>query len=138
MDDASRSGESRLELVLTSEADQERAEGLAHQLLERRLVACATLLPGHSLYRWRGRIEREMEVLLLLKTEASRLEGLEAALLELHSYETPEWIHWAAASGGGYALWLTDQLQPDSKAGISPDAASPAPAETPGGGAPAG
>lgn len=49
MKDESRFSESSLELVLTSEASQERAEVLAHQLLERRLVACATLLPGRSL-----------------------------------------------------------------------------------------
>jgi periplasmic divalent cation tolerance protein len=138
MDVSSRTGESRLELVLTSEAGQERAEALAHQLLERRLVACATLLPGRSLYRWRGRIEHETEVLLLLKTTAAQLAALHAALLELHSYETPEWIHWSAASGGGYALWLAEQLRPESNAGISPDAASPAPAATPGAGDPAG
>lgn len=138
MDDAIRSGASRLELVLTSEAGQERAEALAFQLLERRLVACATLLPGRSLYRWRGRIEYEAEVLLLLKTEASRLGALHAALLELHSYETPEWIHWSAASGGDYAVWLVEQLRSDSNTAISPDAASPVPAATPGDGAPTG
>jgi periplasmic divalent cation tolerance protein len=123
MKDESRFSESSLELVLTSEASQERAEALAHQLLERRLVACATLLPGRSLYRWHGRIEHEAEVLLLLKTEKARLAALQTALLELHSYETPEWMHWSAASGGGYALWLAEQLRPDSQSGISPDAA---------------
>ena len=138
MDDASRACENSLELVLTSEDSQERAEHLAHQLLERRLVACVTLLPGRSLYRWRGRVEQGTEVLLLLKTKASQLRALHAALLELHSYETPEWIHWNATSGGGYALWLREQLLPDSNAGISPDAVSPAPAATPGDGDPAG
>ena len=120
----------RLELVLTSEADRERAEALARRLLERQLVACATLLPGHSLYLWRGRIENEAEVLLLLKTAPERLTALRKALLDLHSYETPEWIHWSAASRGGYAAWLSDQL--------NPDAPSPAPEARPSDGAPAG
>jgi periplasmic divalent cation tolerance protein len=127
---AAPGGDTRLELVLTSEASQERAEMLAQTLLQRRLVACATLLPGRSLYQWRGRIEHETEVLLLLKTGADRLAALHHALLELHSYETPEWIHWSAASAGGYAAWLAEQL--------SPDAASPAPAATPGDGGPTG
>lgn len=128
--DARPAADRRLELVLTSEASQERAESLALCLLERRLVACATLLQGRSLYRWRGRIEREPEVLLLLKTQAAQLAELHQALLELHSYETPEWIHWSAASGGGYADWLAEQL--------NPDAVSPARAETPEDGDPAG
>jgi periplasmic divalent cation tolerance protein len=134
MDDASRSGETQLELVLTTEGGQEQAEALARQLLERRLVACATLLPGRSLYRWQGRIEDEAEVLLLLKTEPARLAALHQTLLELHSYETPEWIHWSASSHGGYADWVAAQLNP----GVSPDAASPAPAAKPGDGGPAG
>jgi periplasmic divalent cation tolerance protein len=128
--DPAGSGDRRLALVLTSEGGQERAEALARQLLERRLVACATLLPGCSLYLWQGRIDQEEEVLLLLKTEPGRLAALHAALLELHSYETPEWIHWSAASGGGYGAWLAEQL--------SPGGGPPAPAATPGDGARAG
>ncbi|MFM7734349.1 MAG: divalent-cation tolerance protein CutA [Cyanobium sp.] len=124
------SGDQRLALVLTSEAGQGQAEALARQLLEQRLVACATLLPGRSLYHWRGRIEHEAEVLLLLKTEPGLLPALHAALLELHSYETPEWIHWNATSGGGYSAWLAEQF--------SPGGGPPAPAATPGDGAPAG
>jgi periplasmic divalent cation tolerance protein len=119
-----------LMLVLTSEATAERAEALALALLERRLVACATLLPGTSLYHWRGRIERGEEVLLLLKTRAEQLESLQSAMEELHGYETPEWIHWPAATDGGYAGWLLDQL--------TPSGAPPGPAEKPAGGDPTG
>jgi periplasmic divalent cation tolerance protein len=119
-----------LELVLTGEGSPERAEALALALLERRLVACATLLPGRSLYRWQGRIENGPEVLLLLKTHPRNLEELRRVLHELHSYETPEWIHWSARTEGAYAAWLGEQLIP----GGGP----PAPAGRPGGGAPAG
>jgi len=47
-----------LSLVLTTEADRERAESLARELLERGLVACVSLHPVVSLYRWQGRLER--------------------------------------------------------------------------------
>ena len=48
-----------LVLVLTTEGDQGRAEALAEALLERRLVACVSFRLQHSMYRWKGRMERE-------------------------------------------------------------------------------
>lgn len=121
-----------LSLVLTTEADRERAEALARELLERGLVACASLHPVVSLYRWQGRLERTEEVQLLLKTTPAHLEELRRALGELHSYDTPEWIHWTAGSDGPYGRWLQEQLP------LSPGGGPPAPAGTPGDGDPAG
>lgn len=121
-----------LALVLTTEADRERAEALALALLERGLVACASLHPVLSLYRWQGQLERSEEVQLLLKTSPERLEALRRSLGELHSYDTPEWIHWQASSEGPYGRWLLQQLP------LSPGGGPPAPAEKPGGADPAG
>ena len=71
-----------------------------------RLVACVALTPLRSLYRWQGAIETAEEVQLLLKTHASRLADLESAVRALHSYDTPEWIHWPGRpvppTGGGW------------------------------------
>jgi periplasmic divalent cation tolerance protein len=99
-----------LTLVLTTEADRGRAERLAVALLERRLAVCVSLLPVRSHYRWQGRLEADEEVQLLIKTDPDRLESLHAAVLELHSYDTPEWIHWQAATAGGYAEWCAEQV----------------------------
>ncbi len=121
-----------LSLVLTTEADRERAEALARELLERGLVACASLHPVVSLYRWQGLLERSEEVQLLLKTTPAQLEALRRALGELHSYDTPEWIHWPAASDGPYGRWLLEQLA------LNPGGGPPAPAGRPGDGDPAG
>jgi periplasmic divalent cation tolerance protein len=99
-----------LALVLTTEASQDKAEALARVLLERNLVACATLFPVQSLYRWQGRLQKSKEVQILLKTDPARLGALQAVLLELHSYDTPEWIHWTASTGGAYGTWCAGEL----------------------------
>lgn len=101
-----------LQLVLTTEASAERARALAQALLERRLVACASLLPVQSHYRWQGVITASEEVQLLLKTSSACLPALRQALLDLHSYDTPEWIHWPACSGGAYGAWVLEGLSP--------------------------
>src|ERR1019366_9002263 len=87
-------------IVLTTAANPDEAARLGRTLVEERLVACATLLPGaQSIYRWKGEIESSTETLLLLKTGPDQLAALEARLHELHSYETPEFLVLSVLSG---------------------------------------
>ena len=119
-----------LVLALTTEADQPRAQALAEALLERRLVACVSLQPLLSLYRWKGELQRDAEVQLLLKTSADQLGRLQEAVMALHSYDTPEWLSWPVEASGTYGAWALAQL--------SSDGLRPAPAGTPGDEPPAG
>ena len=124
-----------LVLALTTEANLERAEALATALVERGLVACVTLMPVTSVYRWQGVITRDEEVQLLLKTHAPNLDTLYATVMAMHSYDTPEWITFNAHTRGRYAQWCADQLRdPTLSRGDGP----PAPSETLGDGDPAG
>lgn len=97
-----------LVLALTTEASSERAGALARALLEQRLAACVALTPLSSHYWWQGNIARSQEVQLLIKTHPSQLQELELAVRELHSYDTPEWLHWPAEAGPAYAAWLAE------------------------------
>jgi periplasmic divalent cation tolerance protein len=97
-----------LSLCLTTEASEALAEALAQALVERGLAACVALSPVRSLYRWGGALERSQEVQLLIKTHPSRLAELEAAVRELHSYDTPEWIHWPAQASDAYGAWVAE------------------------------
>ena len=113
-----------LRLVLTTEADQIKADALAEKLIIRRLAACITWMPVQSSYRWHGKIERGQEVQLLIKTSSDRLEELLSALQAMHSYDTPEILQLTAQAGAAYAVWALGAL--------SPDAASSALEERPG------
>ena len=80
-------------LVMTTAPDREVAEKIARELVHKGLAACVNLVPSlRSIYRWKGRIEEADEVLLLAKTEASRVPDLERALAEAHPYEVPECV----------------------------------------------
>ena len=103
-----------LRLVLTTEADQIKADALAEQLSTRRLAACITLMPVQSSYRWQGKIERTQELQLLIKTSSDRLEELLAALQAMHSYDTPEILQLTAQAGAAYAVWALGALSPDA------------------------
>ncbi len=99
-----------LVVALTTEGDQGRAEALAEALLERRLVACISLQPQWSMYRWNGRLERGSEVQLLLKTSPCCLDVLRQTVMELHSYDTPEWISWPVDAAPAYGQWALAEI----------------------------
>ncbi|MFP5204174.1 MAG: divalent-cation tolerance protein CutA [Acidobacteriota bacterium] len=101
-------------LVLTTTASPEEAARMGRVLVEERLAACATLVPGvQSIFHWKGAVEDSVETLLLLKTGSGQLPGLEARLHELHSYQTPEFLVLDVDSGSQrYLEWLQASLQP--------------------------
>ena len=68
----------------------DQAEEIGAALVERRLAACANILPGmRSVYWWQGRIERAEEAVLIAKTRDSLVEELTAAVKAMHAYEVP-------------------------------------------------
>lgn len=97
-------------MVFCSCPDPETAARLATAVVEERLAACASVLPGmHSVYRWQGAVERADEVLLLAKAPADRLPLLVERLQALHPYELPEVIAVQAAAGlPGYLGWVVE------------------------------
>lgn len=80
-------------IALVTAPDLKTARRLARAALDARLIACANLVPRiESHYRWRGKIERGSEVLMILKTTAKCLVKLEKFIIAAHPYDTPEFI----------------------------------------------
>lgn len=78
-------------VVLCTVPTQEIAWQIAQALVEERLAACVSLVPGlRSIYRWQGRICDDPEVLLLIKTRREKYPLLLRRLQETHPYEVPE------------------------------------------------
>ena len=98
-------------VVMTTLASTEDAVKLVQTLLERRLVACGSVLPGvRSLYRWQGKVADEQEVMVMLKTRSARLETLRAAFTELHPYKVPELLALPVAAGlEKYLEWINGE-----------------------------
>jgi periplasmic divalent cation tolerance protein len=98
-------------VVLTTLASDDEALRLVRALLERRLIACGTMLPaGRSIYRWQGKIADEREVVVLLKTRSARLEALKEAFTELHPYKVPELLAISVEAGlERYLEWINGE-----------------------------
>ncbi|MEO7085514.1 MAG: divalent-cation tolerance protein CutA [Gemmatimonadaceae bacterium] len=95
-------------VVLTTVASDEEAVAFVRELLDRRLIACGTLMPGaRSLYRWQGKIADEREVVVMLKTRSARLDSLRTAFAELHPYRVPELLAMPVDAGTEkYLEWI--------------------------------
>jgi periplasmic divalent cation tolerance protein len=100
-------------VVLMTAANREEAARLAEMIVGSKLAACVQILPEiESVYRWKGKIERESEVLLIAKSTKLRFEELERHVRALHSYETPEIIGLPIAAGSApYLEWLRQNLR---------------------------
>jgi len=98
----------RAVFVYTTYPSLVEAERIGRAVLERRLAACVNILPGMiSHYWWEGKIERGEEVVVIMKTRASLAEGVQAAVKELHPYDTPAILVLPIEGGEpGYLEWL--------------------------------
>ena len=66
------------------------ARKIGEMVVRERLAACANIIPSmESIYCWKGKIEKEKESVLLLKTKKSLAGKLIKRVKELHSYDIP-------------------------------------------------
>lgn len=95
-------------IVLITAPDLKTARVMAKAALQARLIACVNLIPKiESHYWWQGKIESGVEVLLVFKTQKSKLAALEKLVLARHPYDTPEFLVLPLNAGGRkYLDWL--------------------------------
>jgi periplasmic divalent cation tolerance protein len=99
-------------VVLSTCATEEDAAKLARALVEARVAACVTMVPGaRSVYRWQGAVESAAECLLIIKSSRGLFESLRTALEEAHTYDVPEVLAVPVVDGSvDYLNWLEGQL----------------------------
>src|SRR5882757_69695 len=92
-------------IVLVTAPDLKTARALAKAALKAKLIACANLVPKvESHYWWQGKMESGAEVLLVLKTQKSKLAALEKLVLAKHPYDTPEFLLLPVSAGSNKYL----------------------------------
>ena len=95
-------------IALTTVPTELDVDELVRKLLERRLVACANVLPPmRSAYWWKGTIETAEERQVVFKTRQGCVDALEAALRELHPFDVPEFLVIPVFGGSeAYLRWV--------------------------------
>ena len=78
-------------VVLCTFPDVGKARVVAKEIVSEGLAACVNLLPNvESIYRWKGEVRQDAEILAIFKVASKGFEELENALNEKHPYDTPE------------------------------------------------
>ena len=95
-------------VVLCTFPDLAKARQIGTALVEKQLAACVNLAPGlESIYRWKGEVNRDAEVLGIIKTTKAKLPFLTETLVDLHPYEVPEVLALPVADGNeAYLDWV--------------------------------
>ncbi|MBY9010478.1 MAG: divalent-cation tolerance protein CutA [Candidatus Lokiarchaeota archaeon] len=97
-------------IFLVTVPNIEEGKKIANILVENRLVACVNIIQNvFSIYRWKGNIERENEVLLIIKTTERNSDLLIQKVKEIHSYSNPECVAFKIEKGSKkYLDWISE------------------------------
>ncbi len=97
-------------VILITASSAEEGEKIADFLIGRHLAACVNIIPSiKSFFFWEGKIERESEVLLVVKSRRSLLDNIIEDVKQLHSYEVPEIIALPIIGGSNeYLKWVEE------------------------------
>lgn len=100
-------------LVYVTTANLDEARKIGRKLVEKRLVACANIVPKiDSIYWWKGEVCQEEEALIFLKTTSEKVEGVIKAIKELHSYEVPAIVAIEISTGNpDYLRWISEEVK---------------------------
>jgi periplasmic divalent cation tolerance protein len=98
-------------MIYMTASSQSEADRIAQTLVLERLAACVNVFPSVlSVYRWKGQVQSETEVVLIAKTRAELVEKLTARVLALHSYECPCVVSLALEGGNpAFLSWITTE-----------------------------
>lgn len=104
--------EREFQVALCTVPDVSTAEHLAEKMVKQSLAACVNIIPTiTSVYQWQDSVEKDPEVLMLIKTEADLMADLGELLDEEHPYEVYELISCSIEQAStAYLDWLKSTL----------------------------
>jgi periplasmic divalent cation tolerance protein len=101
-------------ILYTTWPDLETAQAAGTAAVQDRLAACVNVLaPMTSIYRWKGAMERQMEIPMLLKTALAGAGRLRDFILSRHPHDTPCVLALkvdAAGSNPAFLCWIAQEI----------------------------
>jgi periplasmic divalent cation tolerance protein len=100
-------------VVYCTVPDEETAVNISRHLVENKLAACCNIVSKlRSIYFWNNEVCDDSELLLIIKTTATKYTELEAAIIKLHPYEVPEVIALPIIRGAkSYLSWVGNHVK---------------------------
>ena len=93
----------KMKMVYTT-AKKKDAMPIAEKLLNERLAGCVNMFPVQSMYWWKGRIEKDSEVGMLIKVKDAKKAV--KRIKDLHPYELPAILVFDVKGYAPFARWI--------------------------------
>lgn len=102
-------------VIFVTTPNKKEANHIAEELIKNKLAACINIIGNiESTFWWQAKIEREKEVLLIVKSKKSKLTKIIKLVKSLHSYKVPEVIALPIVGGEKkYLRWIDESLWSD-------------------------
>jgi len=97
-------------MVYVTMPSEEVAKEIVRALLEKHLIACATMWPCKSMYWWEGAIQEDGEYIVLAKTREDAFEAIKTAISAMHPYQIPCILKLNATANEAYAKWVQEHI----------------------------
>jgi periplasmic divalent cation tolerance protein len=97
-------------VVLITTPSEKEAIKIGLSLVKEGLAACVNRIPRvESVFRWQGKICRQREALMVVKTTSKQFEKLSKRVKQLHTYTVPEIIALPIRLGSPqYLKWVRE------------------------------
>ena len=83
----------KIKIIQTTTDSIKTAESISEILVKNNLSPCVQIISNiKSVYRWKEKLEKTNEILLLIKTIPENVQQCKDIILKEHNYETPELI----------------------------------------------
>ncbi len=89
----------------------QEAEVIVQQLLQKRLIACAQIMPATSFYWWQGTINQSPEQIIIAKTIPEKNVLVTEHIKKIHSYTTPCIATFVVMVNDDYYQWVIHELE---------------------------
>jgi len=88
----------------------ESAKAISYSLVEKRLAACCSIIPGiTSVYQWNDKVNEDSEILIMIKSRYELIENIKKEILNQHPYDVPEIVSVEINNGSEqYLDWLKE------------------------------
>ena len=83
----------KIKIIQTTTDSIKTAESISKILVKNNLSPCVQIISNiKSVYRWKEKLEKTNEILLLIKTIPENVQKCKNIILKHHNYDTPEVI----------------------------------------------
>ncbi|MAF43390.1 MAG: divalent-cation tolerance protein CutA [Parcubacteria group bacterium] len=68
---------------------KKEAKDIGEKLVEKKLAGCVNIFPIDSIYSWKGKIQKDKEFTMVIKTKKGNFKKIEKFIRKNHSYTAP-------------------------------------------------